>query len=244
MKKNILIAGAMLVLGASAASAAGINLSWNDCGTNGTPNAVFACNSNAGLGFTAVASFDPPAGIVEFLGIAAQIDIVTDQANLPDWWKHGTGQCRSTTGLSINFDFTSGPFSCTDVFGGAAAGGFAYDVGFGTPARARLRVQAAIPVDNRVPVDAGTEYYVLKANLLRAKTTGVGNCVGCANSACVVLNSIQLFQPLEQNNDPEISNPRDRNFVTWQVPATGPVGCPLSTPTQTKTWGQVKSLYR
>ena len=247
MKKCILIAGALLALGASAASAAGINLSWADCGTAGTQNATFACNANSGAPFTAVGSFDPPAGIAKFLGIAAQIDITTDQANLPDWWKHGSAVCRGTTGLATSFDFTSGPFTCADFFGGQAAGGFAYDVGFGTPARARFRIQAAIPAGTEGPVAAGTEYYAFKANFLRPKTVDAGAvlaCVGCANPACIVLNEIQLFQPLASGNDPQIFNPRDRQFVTWQSPVGGPPNCPGSTPTQNKTWGQVKSLYR
>ncbi len=244
MKKNILIAGAMLVLGASFASAEGVNLSWNDCGIAGQQNQTFACNTNSGAPFVLVASYDPPANVTKLGGLSAQIDITTDQANLPDWWKHGTGQCRGTTGLSVSFDFTSGPFSCADYFGGQAAGGTAYDVGFGSPARARFRIQAAIAAGTEQPVDPGTEYYAFKANLLRAKTSGTGNCVGCSNSACIVLNEIQLFQPLELANDPIITNPRDRQFATWQNPATGPVGCPLSTPTKSKTWGQVKSLYR
>jgi len=242
--KKILIAGAMLVLGASVASAAGVNLSWNDCGLAGQLNATFACNTNTGLPFPAIASYVPPAGVDQFLGLSAQIDITTDQPNLPDWWKHGTGQCRGTTGLTVSFDFTSGPFTCADVFGGQAAGGFAYDVGFGSPARARFRIQAAIPADTAVPIDPSTEYYAFKANFARGKTTGTGSCAGCTNSACIVLNEIQLFQPLEAGNDPQITNPADRDYVTWQAPPSGPAGCPLTTPTRSTTWGQVKSLYR
>jgi hypothetical protein len=244
MKKSILIAGVLLAFGATYASAAGINLSWDDCGTAGTLNKTFACNANTGAPFVMVGSFDPPAGITDFLGISAQIDITTDQPTVPDWWKHGTGQCRGTNGIATDFNFNSGPFTCVDVYAGAAAGGFAYDVGFGTPNRARFRIQCAVPIDNRVPLDAGTEYYAFKATLLRAKTTGTGSCVGCENPACIVLNEIQLFQPPENANDPFIFNPISRNYVTWQTPPEGPAGCPQTTPTQSKTWGQVKSLYR
>jgi len=244
MNKSILIAGAMLILGTSVASAAGINLSWSDCGAAGQLNATFDCNSNAGAPFTAVGSFIPPAGIANFLGIAAQIDITTDQATLPDWWQHGTGFCRGTTGLAVNFDFTSGPFTCTDFFGGQAAGGFAYDVGFGNPNRARFRIQCAVPIDNKGPVDPANEYYAFKANFLRPKTTGAGSCAGCSNPACLVLNEIQLFQPPDAANDPRITNPASRQYITWQTPPTGPAGCPLTTPTRNSTWGQVKSLYR
>jgi hypothetical protein len=241
MKKIAMIAGA-LALTASVASAAGINLSWNDCGTNGTPSTTFLCDGNTGNPFTAVASFVPPSGIDNFLGISSQIDITTTSATLPDWWKHGTGQCRATSGMSISFDFTIGPFTCVDFYNGQAAGGSAYDVGFGSPARGRLRIQCAVPFDNRGPVSPASEVYAYKMSLLRSKSSGTGSCAGCATPACIVLNSIQLFQPPDALNDPELSNPVNSNYVTWQ--ATSVPGCPLSTPNTRSSWGQVKSLYR
>lgn len=243
MRKFILLTGTALALTASAAAAQDVvNLSWNDCGANGAPTMSSTCLSNTGAPFPMIASFVPPAGVNEFLGISSQIDITTNTPSLPDWWKHGSTQCRSTTGLSVGFDFTSGPFSCADFYVGQAAGGFAYDVGFGTPNRARLRVQCAVPFDNRGPVDYLTEYYCYRVNLQRAKTTGTGSCPGCVEPACIVLNEIQLFQPPEANNDPVIVTPGNSNYVTWQT-AVVP-GCPLSTPTQKSSWGQVKSLYR
>ena len=142
----------------------------------------------------------------------------------------------------LNFDFTSGPFSCLDFYFGQAAGGFAYDIGFGTPNRARLRVQLAVPFDNRGPVSDIDEYYAFRVNVARSKSTGTGLCAGCMEPACIVLNEIQLFQPPEQNFDPQITNPAVSNFALWQ--ATAVPGCPLSTPTRSSTWGQVKSLYR
>jgi hypothetical protein len=243
MKKTMIMAGLALALTASfAAAQPGINLSWNDCGVNGTASQTFNCASNTGTPFVLVASFIPPAGVPEFLGISSQIDITTSTPSLPLWWQHGTAFCRSTSGLAVNFDFTSGPFNCVDFYVGSAAGGFAYDVGFGTPNRARLRVQAAVPFDNKGPVDDTMEYYAYKVNLLRAKSTSTGSCVGCLEQACIVLNDMQLFQPFELGNDPTINNPANQNFVTWQ--AASVPGCPLSTPTQKSSWGQVKSLYR
>ena len=105
-------------------------------------------------------------------------------------------------------------------------------------------IQAAIGAGTEAPVDLGTEYYAFKATVTRTKSTGTGSCAGCLAPACIVLNEIQLFQPLTLGFDPQIFNPRDRNFATWQNPAGGPPGCPGTTPTQNKTWGQVKSLYR
>ena len=243
MRKVLLAAGTLLVLSASVASATGVNLSWNDCGLAGTQNTTFACNVTSGVPFIMFASYIPPPNINELVGMSSQIDIKTDQAVLPDWWAHGTGFCRGTTGMSVSFDFTSGPFSCTDFWAGQAAGGFAYDVGFGSPDRARMRIQCAIPFGTQAPVDPSTEYYAYKVTITRAKATGTGSCAGCSNPACIVLNEIQLFQPPTDANDPIINNPIDRQFVTWQGPTSVNI-CPQSTPNRKSSWGEVKSLYR
>ena len=245
MTSRLLLSAAALALSASLASAQGINLSWNDCGAAGLSNLTWECNSNTGLPFTMIASFIPPPGVDNFLGVSSQIDIFTSQSTLPDWWKHGnTSLCRGTTGLTITFDFTSGPFTCTDFYTGNAAGGFAYDVGFSSALRARLRVQLAVPIDLKGAVSPSQEYYAYKVNLLRGKSSGTGSCAGCTTSACIVLNDIQLFQPPDALFDPDIFNPALSNYITWQLPVSGPPGCPLATPTHEATWGQVKSLYR
>ncbi len=242
--KKWLMSGAALLMAASIASAgdpSGINLSWDDCGTTGANTKTFACDANAGAPLVLVGSFTPPANVNAFLGIDAQIDI-TVGTQLPDWWKHGGGSCRTTTGLAASFDFTSGPFTCIDFFGGQAAGGFAYDSEYGAPNRARFRMQAAIPTGTEGPLTVGTQYYAFKANILKSKTTGGGSCAGCLNEACIVFNSIQLFQPLEANNDPFITAEEDQNWVTYQ--SISILDCPANTPTRNKTWGQVKALYR
>src|SRR5205823_13109097 len=105
MRKVLLAASTLVVLSASTATAAGINLSWNDCGILGAQTLGFACNTNTGLPFTMIGSYIPPAGINGLVGLSSQIDIVTDSATLPDWWAHGAVFCRGTTGLSTSFDF-------------------------------------------------------------------------------------------------------------------------------------------
>jgi hypothetical protein len=241
MKKSLLLTGAVLALSASVAAAEGINLSFNDCGTNGARFATFNCLSNTGTPFPAIASFIPPAGLTEFLGLNAQVDLTT-AGPLPAWWQHGATSCRGTGGLSVSFDFTSGPFSCADFFSGQAAGGFLWESGFGAPNRARMRVTCAVPFDNRGPVDENTEYYAFRISLQRAKSVGTGSCAGCEQQACMVLNEIQLYQPPELGSDPIITNPAPENHVTWQSATVA--DCPLSTPAQNKSWGQVKTLYR
>ncbi len=228
-------------LATAGVNVSGINLSWNDCGTAGAASATFDCNSNSGLPFSMLASFTPPAGVTQFLGMTAQLDVKVG-ATLPDWWRHGAAECRGTTGMSTSFDFTAGPFTCADFYVGQAAGGTAWDSGFQSANRGRLRVTCAVPIDNRGPVDSATEYYAFKVNLARSKTLGGGSCAGCSQEACIVFNSIQLFQPPDQNNDPVLTTPKDRNYVTWQNSAVA--NCPSSTPVRNTTWGTIKGLYR
>ena len=237
MKKSMIIAGAMMVLGASIASAQGeINLRWTEC-DNANNTVIFACNSNTGLS-TLVGSFIAPGTLPEFLGLSVDMNFqVTGSPDVPLWWQHGAGTCRGTTGLATNFDFTAANGSCLDFYVGSAAGGFAYDMGYGAPNRSRLRIQCAVPFENRGPVsDADGEYYAFKVNLLRSKTTGTGSCAGCTQQTNIVLDEIQLFQPPEQGNDPRITTTGPTQGVAgWQA---GP------TPVKNATWGQVKSLYR
>src|SRR5262245_1949996 len=84
--------------------AEGINLSWDDCGFNGLANKVFACNNNVGAPFTMIGSFIPPAGINEYIGMEAVLTVQSSTSTLPDWWRHGLGQCRGSTALNTIFD--------------------------------------------------------------------------------------------------------------------------------------------
>ena len=85
----------------------GINLSWDECGAAGTEIKTFACNQNSAAVSTLVASFEPPSGIDAMVGLSADMRIASTA--LPDWWKHGKGECRGTQGLTANSDFRAGP---------------------------------------------------------------------------------------------------------------------------------------
>jgi hypothetical protein len=175
-----------------------------------------------------VASFTPPSGINQLVGIEAVVDFRTSVPMIPDWWWHGVGYCRGTTGLSVSSDFTAGPASCDDYWGGLAAGGFFYEPQYLGPDRARLSYQTAIAPGNEGPVSTDIEYYAFKVNLLRPKTVGSGSCTGCEVPMCIELASIQLFQPDDAGFNPVITLPTDHSFVRWQN-SLGP-GCPHSTP--------------
>ena len=203
----------------------GINLSWDDCGLAGTSNKNFACDGIDGLPFVAVGSFSSATTLPEFLGATVDIRLESEDENLPDWWSNGTSQCRR--GLATNFDFTSSPLSCTDFNAGQAVGGFLYEVGYGGPNRARLSIQYAVPYENRGEVEQGVEYYAFKVQVERTKSIGTGVCSGCEAPVCIRLNAMQLFQPPEFANDPELFDPLNNNVVSWQNPA---INCVLTTP--------------
>ena len=225
---------------ATTAAASGINLAWDDCGTHGVLNKTFACTSNTGTPFRLIASFVPPENIQQFVGLSAQMDVGSFTTTLPDWWKHGSNACRGTGALVPSMDFIEGPYSCIDPFVGRAFMGFVYDVGFGSPNRARLRLQGAVPPEDAAPLDPNEEYYAFKVTINRTRSTGPGSCSGCCTRVDIFLNEIQLYQPPEAQNDPTLMNPQDWNQATWQV---GTPSCE-ATPIQGRTWGQVKSLYR
>ena len=96
MKKTLLITGLLLALTASMASAAGVNLYWNDCGTggNGTVNKTFACNGNA-PNHDMYISVDPLPGVVNTNGHNHILDLQSASTPLPAWWDFkNTGTCR------------------------------------------------------------------------------------------------------------------------------------------------------
>jgi hypothetical protein len=241
MKKTLLIAGALLALTASMASAqGGINLSWTDCGSTGAAALTNACTNNAAKGIL-VGSAIAPAPMDQLNGMAAVLDVQTNVALLSQWWHTETGGCR-VGAITGSFDFTGGPFTCADAWAGLASGGISVTPGFNGPNRDRIRLVCAIA--GSTAIDDVTENYYFKLSVGGAKSAGTGSCAGCLDGACIVFNSILITQPAGVG-DYTLANPILRQFVTWQgggANVTG--GCPQATPTKSATWGSVKSLYR
>src|SRR5262249_38201703 len=158
---------------------------------------TFACNSNLGPAFQMMASFRAPDNIFALNGFNAEIDLLSVDSTLPDWWRFGSSQCRSTS-LAAVFDFSAGPVSCLDPWEGQASGGYGYDIGYGGIDRARLRVLAAVPSGLEKTLEAGSQYYAFKMVINRSHTTGTGSCSGCLVPVAFTLEQIQLFQTSDQ----------------------------------------------
>src|SRR5438034_3773334 len=113
--KKVLISAALLALMACTASAAGLDLFWNDCSVGGSTNNAFLCNTNSGVE-QLIGSYFPPAGMTAVNGNEMVVDLQTSAATLSPWWNMGTASgCVGRTGTpTASFDFTTGPFNCTD----------------------------------------------------------------------------------------------------------------------------------
>ena len=252
MKKAILLCGMLLAVAASVATAGpGVNLRWSSCfGDGGALNKAFTCNTNAGTN-QLVGSFELAANMIGVSGNEQVIDLASASATLPAWWQFkNTGTCRQTA-LSVNFAMNALNVVCADWGAGQSNGAIgAYNIGYLSPNRARIIMASAVPPSLLQDLFAGTEYWSFNLLISNAKTVGTGACAGCSTPVCIALSSINVTTQ-EQARNRKLSGPTngtDSNYSTWQgggVPVTGlGSGCPAATPSQNRTWGQVKSLYR
>lgn len=241
-----------IALRAPRAHAAGMNLAWNDCGSFGTCNQTFACDTNGPGPFTLVGSFVPPEGVTQFAGEEIVLDFLANDSALPDWWQFANaGTCRQTA-LSADADFVSGPDHCLDYWQGQGAGGIAsWQVGSAIGEtypnnRARLKLAFSVRPDLVTALTPGSEYYAFRVHLSKTKTTGAGSCAGCSVPVAAVFSSCRLLQPADVG-DVLLTQWQDWGFASWQN-ATYNVydvgySCP-PVPAKNKTWGSIKSLYR
>ena len=110
--------------------------------------------------------------------------------------------------------------------------------------RIRFRIDWATGAPTAPSVAAGSLYPAFK--LIFDPDAGVNAappCAGCGDPGCLVLNSVEVFG-FAAGEDYLITAQDVRQFVTWQGGAIGGAGCPAATPSQSKTWGSVKALYR
>jgi len=223
-----------------------IHLSWDDCYLNSTDswrfNKSFSCNGNSGPAFLLFASVIPPAGLQQYVGSIAVFDVQSATPALPLWWTFQAGGCRPSTNLTAAP--SSGLTSCLDLSDNTQFGGIDYAAGLPEmlPYRARLRTAYAMDAALAHPLTSTEELTVLQISINRNRTTGVGACAGCSTPVCIVFNSLLLDQ-VDPNLPRGLVTSGEQQWVTWQG-ASDAVSCPAATPVETRTWGQIKSLYR
>jgi hypothetical protein len=253
MKKMLLISCVMLALTATAALAQGLNFSWGpECASDVlVTNKTFACNVNTGTN-QMVASFKPSASHELFLALDAVIDGQASTGTvIPDWWQFkNAGACRILsmtvtavgTGTAVNcIDAWSGASPTIDYYGDPVWNGVV-PVPVVAGKRARMKIGVSTTPLAASAVDAGSELYAFTVNINNKNTMGTLICAGCSVPMAWVFNSIVPgYMDAGILSSEVISAPILNRCITWQ----GAVSTECdATPTQNKTWGQVKSLYR
>lgn len=247
MKKILTLTAALMVFGAAASMAqGGLNLNWVGCSTDvGASHArTFACTSNSGADGL-YASLVLPSDVPLFAASTVIIDIMFNSASIPAWWQTGTGQCRAgAVSYSSDPGVITNAFAsaCGDIWGGSAQvlGVFQPQPSVhGLPNELRLNGGAAIPAGTEIAWTAdGSELLVAKITIAHGKTTGTGSCAGCSTGASFQLNECLVQQP-EPNPKFRITNPASSGSSSCAFN-----GGNLPTPTENRTWGAVKNLYR
>jgi hypothetical protein len=240
------VVAAMLFV-ASSALAAGVNLAWNNCASEGgVANRTSACAVNTGTNVL-TGSFVPSIDRTGVTGVECVLDIIVGDGTsaIPAWWDiNGVGSCRSGA-LGANPLVNGANTICNDWSGGTSLGGLAaYNQG-GTiapanqPAHRRIVCAFAVAAPG-VDVPANAEYFAFNVTVNNSKTVGTGACAGCATAACIVFNSINVVAGTATHDllsGGATASGSDQ--ATWQ--GAGP-NCQL-VPTKSATWGQVKAMY-
>jgi hypothetical protein len=249
MKKAILFAAALATLVAGTAMAApGVNLSWDDCQASLALglNKTSTCLSNVEASKRAYGTYVLPApGTVQTAGNDIVLDIMTNSATLPCWWNFTVAP--RTTGFQMQFNTVcadAGGVGIFDYWSSIAGGPVGGSGAFLMPTNAvpRVRIKGVVAVDAGAAEPLGPDIETYSFTLVLVHGSTVGACTGCLTPACFVLNLIQVTQV----NDPPyiLTNPSSRQHVFWQGGVVQAPGCPAAVPTQNKTWGSVKALYR
>jgi hypothetical protein len=240
MKKLLtVISLASLVCTASSAFAnnGAMDLSWNHCDWSAASmNKSYACDASAGTIYTMTGAFIMPFDVADFAGVSAAVDIETATPT-PDYWKTDASSCNAGA-LTVSNPLP-GPPCGPNLFDVSFSGG-GFSVAYATPTRVRVRIDWATGAPVAPSTVAGTHYVGFALNL--DPDQGVINgCQGCQIPACIVLNGMDVYG-FAPGEDFFITSVDVNNTVTWQ--SAGGNNCAGATPSQNKTWGSVKALYR
>lgn len=245
-----LLLGVALLAATPAHAARGLNLSWSRCHGEGvgTQNRTFACDTNDGTEVL-VGSFVMNEPLAQVSGNEVVIRLISQDDPLPAWWDFkNAGSCRQT---SLTFNTTEDPSDvvCADWAQGGSTGGIgSYSNGFPdsidpslTSRYRRVTLALAVPPSALMDLQPDIEYFSFNLVVDHAKTVGTGACGGCSGAVCLVFNSINITTPVLANDIYFFGGTTPgSDMAHWQ--GTG-AEC-LLVPVKSKTWGEVKAMYR
>jgi hypothetical protein len=253
MRRGGLLLAALTALTFDPAYGAGIDLAWNDCSRAGAAVEQFACDTNLGK-HTLVASVRPPAGITRFISAECTFQFFANASAMPTWWQlrnqtNQLNQCRNGA-LTASANFTQGPSTCVDPFGGLGAGGIAaYSIAPPPSYSALLRVVFSLPSASARALAADSEYYACRVTIDNRNTVGPGACGECGTGIVIMLTEVRLVQEYgTPGGNIAVWNWDYQGYVGWQCDVwcgtDGPCIFSCPTPANSRTWGAIKSLYR
>jgi hypothetical protein len=181
-----------------------------------------------------VVSFTAPANVYNLTGVWGYIDFCTKPYAVPPWWTFAPyGGCRGDS-LSATADFSKGPSTRIDPWGGRGQTTFAYEPSPLLDSWGMARIEVWVQATNGAPIalEAGKEYY---AYAVVFGNPDVG-CDGCNLGACFVLNGLVLYHD-------DIADYTSMDYTNW-CRWNGPYDCPFVVATQPTTWGRMKAQYR
>ena len=247
MKKLLLLCGALMLMSVAIAQASALNVAWTNCaGDGGTTDKAYACNNNNGSA-TMVLSFQAPTGgVPQMSGAEAFVYVATSNgaSALPAWWSmFNSGTCRPSV-LSANATVPSSAVNCFDAWNASAgvAGVAAYNMNWNGPGTALIDCAAAVPPSQLQTLDDTSEWFLFNIKITYAGSVGTA-CPGCSTPACILFHDLLVTEPVGVG-DFHINAAGPRTYCTWQGGGVGLPGCPAATPTNNKSWGALKSLYR
>ena len=257
MKKLIFLSALLLVVCSSMASAAGLNLAWNGCGTAGVANISDLCDENTLLNSwhmfgSAVSPQAISTGSPLFTAHRSWVDFQNANPTLDDWWKMAPGDCRAGQYAPSHTSATMGGGApCVKTIlgtGNTAAINNWGDNSGANPANTARLVMIAARADNGGTVNTTSQYMLFDLNILGTGAAPDPNdatapvCAGCQDAACISFQQAELDRA--DGSSITITGELNRGWVTWQGGVIPGGACPQVVPTKTGTWGHLKSLYR
>lgn len=241
MRRTVLsLAACLLSLALAHPAVAQSEITWVCCGAQTGALHTFSCDNDTAMHVISL-SFVAPAGVTEFVGIEARIDIKIAAPSIPLFWQIGPGGCRPGASF-LSFEVAD----AADLWPPFFAGGTSFQPSAINPNEARLLLVAATSLPR--PLTAGRRYEAVRIVIdSRAYT-----CAGCDIPACLMLVETRLAQSAGVG-DFILSG--TSSAIGWQCPALGPytdadgvacetdhAGCAV--PVDPTSWGRLKTLYR
>ncbi len=234
-----------------ARAVATIDLTWDNCAFDNTPahsqNVTFACNGSrdATNPYRLFATLRAPAGGYRGLAaLQAQIDLQDESGTLPPFWGFEPGGCNEAY-LAVQ---TTRPPTCGTTANNpwvpaSDAEGFVLIFNrMGNRSRMEV-VVTTLPLSAQNLASDG-DYYLFDVAINEDSfINSPPGCTGCGSKVGMVFNSVKLESSAPfLNADPLVVSQSGSIGTCAMVNGASIAFC--NVPTQNRTWGAVKALYR